>query len=127
MSGAVLVVLMAPGGAIDRPSLEALTLASALASAPGTPLEALVVADPAAARSLAGGLGPPAVATALVVDHPTLTLGHPDGWAAVVAQLVEERGPVAVVGSGTERGNDLLARVGARMRAVPRDPPAVGR
>jgi electron transfer flavoprotein alpha subunit len=114
MSGSVLVVLMAPAGTIDRPSLEALTMASALATAHGAPLEALVVADPAAARSLAGGLGPPAVATALVVDHPTLTLGHPDGWAAVLAQVIEARGPTAVVGPGTERGNDLLARLGAR-------------
>ncbi|HEY8987802.1 MAG TPA: electron transfer flavoprotein subunit alpha/FixB family protein, partial [Candidatus Limnocylindrales bacterium] len=40
---------------------------------------------------------------------------HPDGWAAAIAQVVEARGPAAVVGAGTERGNDLLARVAARM------------
>ena len=55
------------------------------------------------------------VTTALVVDHPGLTLDHPDGWAASVAQVVETRRPEAVVGIGTERGNDLLARVAARL------------
>ena len=118
MSGSVLAVLTAPGGAIDRGSLETLTLAVALASSHGASLEALVVADSSVARAVAGGLGRPAVATALVVDHATLSLDHPDGWASVLDQLIDARGPIAVVGSGTERGNDLLARVGAR-RSLP--------
>ena len=114
MSGSVLVVLTAPGGTIDRGSLEALTFAYALASSHGAALEALVVADPATARRVAAGLGPPFVATALIADHATLTVDHPDGWAAVIEQVIAAREPITVVGSGTERGNDLLARVGAR-------------
>jgi electron transfer flavoprotein alpha subunit len=55
------------------------------------------------------------VTTALVVQHAQLTTDHPDGWAAALAQVVEARTPAAVVGSGTERGNELLARVAARM------------
>jgi electron transfer flavoprotein alpha subunit len=49
------------------------------------------------------------------VDHPGLTIDHPDGWAASIAQVVEARQPEAVVGIGTERGNDVLARVAARL------------
>jgi electron transfer flavoprotein alpha subunit len=114
MSGSVLVVLAAPGGSIDRPSLEGLTVASGLATAHGASLEALIVADAASARSVAGGLPASIVGTVLVVDHPELTVDHPDGWAAALAGLIETRTPIAVVGSGTERGNELLARVGAR-------------
>jgi electron transfer flavoprotein alpha subunit len=55
------------------------------------------------------------VSTAIIVDNPSLTVDHPEGWAAAVAQVIESRGPAAVVGPGTERGNELLARVAARM------------
>jgi electron transfer flavoprotein alpha subunit len=51
----------------------------------------------------------------IVVEHPGLTLDHPDGWAAAVEQVARARGAEAVLGIGTERGNDLLARVAARM------------
>ena len=115
MSGSVLVALTAPGGAVDRPSLEALTLASALAAAHGATLEALVVAEPDAGAAVAAQLRGPVVATSLLVEHPELTTDHPDGWAAALAGVVEARSPVAVVGPGTERGNELFARVAARL------------
>ena len=115
MSGPVLVLVGLSGESIDRSSLEAITLAAALAEAHGTVVEALIVADPAAARTAAARLGRPAVTTSIVVDHPQLTLDHPDGWAAAVAWMVEARRPVALVGAGTERGNELLARVAARL------------
>jgi electron transfer flavoprotein alpha subunit len=51
----------------------------------------------------------------MVVDHAGLTLDHPDGWAAALAQVIGSREPAAVVGAGTERGNDLMARVAARL------------
>jgi electron transfer flavoprotein alpha subunit len=115
MSGSVLVLLAAPGGAVDRPSLEALTLASGLAEAHGASLEALVVADPEASPTVAGQLRAPLISTALLIDHPELTTDHPDGWAATVAGVIAARSPVAVVGPGTERGNELFARVAARL------------
>src|SRR4051794_5393952 len=112
MSGPVLVVLAAPAGTIDRPSLEALTIASQISAAIGAPLQELVVADGAAMP--AAQLRSPGIASALVVDHPELTMDHPDGWAAVLSWLIETREPVAVVGAGTERGNELFARAAAR-------------
>jgi electron transfer flavoprotein alpha subunit len=115
MSGPVLALVAVSGGAPERASLEALSLARGLAAASGAPLEVLLVAGPADARSAAGTLAGSGVTTALIVENASLSLDHPDGWAAAVTQVIEARGPSAVVGAGTERGNDLLARVAARM------------
>ena len=115
MSGQVLVVLNAPAGSIDRPSLEALTLARGLADAHAAALEAVVVgADAGAARAAAAALRSPGVSTAVVVEHAELTADQPDGWAAAITEIVAARAPAAVVGPGTERGNELFARVAAR-------------
>jgi electron transfer flavoprotein alpha subunit len=115
MSGAFVALVAVAAGAPERSSLEALSLARGLATEAGAPLEAIVVADAATARSTVATLAGSGLAAALIVEHPTLTTDHPDGWASAVAQVVSARGAVAVVGAGTERGNDLLARVAARM------------
>jgi electron transfer flavoprotein alpha subunit len=115
MSGPVLALVTLAGDAPDRGSLEVLQVARELAADLGSSVEALVVADAAAARAATAGLGGSGATTAIVVDHPALTLDHPDGWAAAVAQVAAARGSEAVIGIGTERGNDLLARVAARM------------
>jgi electron transfer flavoprotein alpha subunit len=135
MSGAVLAVVLAgrsvAGVAIDRASLEALTVARELAAGSGTSLDAVVVADAGAAPGLVASLAGRGIATAIVVDHPALTGDHPDGWAAAVAGVVAARDATTIVGPGTERGNELLARVAARLdapfaanvlRAEPGDP-----
>ena len=115
MSGPVLAVATLVGGALDRGSLEALTLARTLASDLGSALEVVLVADAGAARQAAATLAGRGVTVALVVEEERLTTDHPDGWAAAVAQAAEARGAAAVVGPGTERGNDLLARAAIRL------------
>jgi electron transfer flavoprotein alpha subunit len=115
MSGPVLAIATLGEAGPDRGSLEALTVARSIASSTGGSLEVLVVADAAAARAAAAGLGGRGISTAFVVEEPRLTAGHPDGWAAAVAQVAGDRGAVAVVAPGTERGNELMARVGARL------------
>jgi electron transfer flavoprotein alpha subunit len=115
MSGPILALVNVAGGVADKASLEALSLARTLAKDSGAALEAVLLADAPAARTAAASLVGSGVTTAIVVEHPGLTADHPDGWAAAIAQVVEARGPAAVVGAGTERGNDLLARVAARM------------
>jgi electron transfer flavoprotein alpha subunit len=115
VSGPVLAVATLAGAAPDRASLEALTLARSVAGELGSTLEVLLVADAAAARGAATSLAGRGVATAIVVEHDRLTTDHPDGWAAAVAEVAEARGAAAVVGPGTERGNDLLARVAVRL------------
>jgi electron transfer flavoprotein alpha subunit len=115
MSGPILALVTLAGGVPERAGLEALTAARRLASETGAALEALVIADGPAARAAAASLAGFGVTAALVVEQPGLTTDHPDGWAAAVAQVIEARGPVAVLGAGTERGNELLARVAARL------------
>jgi electron transfer flavoprotein alpha subunit len=115
MSGPVLAVVAVGPTGPDRASLEAVTFARGIAGATGSPLEAVVLADGAIARSAGPALAGLGMATALVVDSGALSLDHPDGWAAAITQVAGARGAVAVVGPGTERGNDLLARVAARM------------
>jgi electron transfer flavoprotein alpha subunit len=115
MSAPILAVVTIAGNVPDRGSLEALSLARGIAAATDAPLEAVLVADGATARSVVASLAGLGLKTAIVVEHPALTTDHPDGWAAAVAQVIEDRGSAAVVGAGTERGNDLMARVAARM------------
>ncbi|HEX5823308.1 MAG TPA: electron transfer flavoprotein subunit alpha/FixB family protein [Candidatus Limnocylindrales bacterium] len=115
MSGPILALISLAGGVPDRGSLEALSVARGLAVAGDAALEAVLVADAPAARAAVGSLAGSGVTTAIAIEHETLTTDHPDGWAAAIAQLVERRAPDAVVGVGTERGNDLMARVGARL------------
>jgi len=115
MNGPILALVNVAGGVADKASLEALSLARTLARDSGAALEAVLLAEAPAARTAAASLAGSGVTTAIVVEHPGLTADHPDGWAAAIAQVVEARGPAAVVGAGTERGNDLLARVAARM------------
>ena len=115
MSGPILALVTIVAGVPERSSLEALSLARRLAADSGAALEAVLVADGGTARSAAPALAGSGVTAAIVVEHATLTADHPDGWAAALAQVIEARAPAAVVGAGTERGNDLLARVAARM------------
>ena len=115
MSGPVLSVVTLAGVAPDRASLEALTLARSVATELGSPLEVVVAADPGEARAAVSSLAGRGVTMAVVVEHDRLTADHPDGWAAAVAGIAEARGAAAVVGPGTERGNDLLARVAVRL------------
>ena len=115
MSGPILALVNVAGGVADKATLEALSLARTLARDSDAALEAVLLTDGPAARTAAASLAGSGVKTAVVVEHQGLTADHPDGWAAAIAQVVEARGPTAVVGAGTERGNDLLARVAARM------------
>ena len=115
MSDPILALVTIAGGVPERASLEALSLARRLASDSGSALEALVIADASSARAAAAALAGSGVASAIVVEHAALTADHPDGWAEAVVQAIAARRPAAVVGAGTERGNDLLARVAARM------------
>ncbi|HEX2754050.1 MAG TPA: electron transfer flavoprotein subunit alpha/FixB family protein [Candidatus Limnocylindrales bacterium] len=115
MTAPILALVTITDGVPERASLEALSLARRLAAETGAVLEAVLLADIAAARPAATTLAGSGVTTVIVIEHPNLTADHPDGWAAAVAQIVEARRPAAVVGAGTERGNELLARVAARM------------
>jgi electron transfer flavoprotein alpha subunit len=64
------------------------------------------------ALTFAAGLGTDEV-RAVGIDDPA---GYsPDGWATALSRLTEERGPTVLVAPGTDRGNEVLAHVAARL------------
>jgi electron transfer flavoprotein alpha subunit len=112
MTSPVLVLVEHAAGAPDRLSLEALALARR-AAVDAADVEAILFgADAASAVTQLGRHG---VRTAHVIDDARLASYAPDGWATTLAQLAGAREAVAVIGAASERGNEVLARVAARL------------
>jgi electron transfer flavoprotein alpha subunit len=103
----VLVYLEHADGAVDEPSLQAATLARSLA-ADNAP-QALVAHD-TESLALDGSLP---VGTVHVAVHEAFGSYAPRGLAEAIAELAGRQGATAVVGPGTERGNEVLAHVAA--------------
>ena len=108
----VLAFVEHAGGEADRLSLEALSLARGLAGRLGVQLDAVLLgtgADGAASRLGTYGVGLAHVAGDALFDDYA-----PAGWAAAIREVMDSRAPAAVVAAGSERGNEILAHVGAR-------------
>jgi electron transfer flavoprotein alpha subunit len=112
VSGPVLAFVEHAGGEPDRLSLEALSLARALASQLGQPVEAIVLGSAGAA--VAAKLGSYGVAAAHVAGDARFDDFAPAAWGAAIRAAVAARPPSAVVAAGSERGNEALAHVAAR-------------
>ena len=69
----------------------------------------------AAADGLAAELGTYGVSVVVQAHHDLLSDYGPEAWGETVAQLVREYSPTAVLASGTDRGNELIAQVAARL------------
>ncbi len=92
----MILVLVEPG---DELSLQALALTRSL----GGPVHAVSV-------------GAPAEVAADVLHVAEIEGSYaPAAWAAAVAELVERLSPGAVVAAGSDRGNEVLAHVAARL------------
>jgi electron transfer flavoprotein alpha subunit len=109
----IVVFVEHEAGRPERTSLEALAVVRHLIDdgAPG-PIETVLVGD--GAEAAARFLAPQGVSTAHVVSHPSLGGYAPAAWAAAVAELMGARVASAVVASGTDRGNEIMAYVAAR-------------
>ncbi len=86
----------------DDVSRQAITLARAL----GGPVHALLVGSADAAADLA-------VDTVHVASDARLTGYAPDAVARIAVEIADRIGATAIVAAGTERGNDLVARIAA--------------
>jgi electron transfer flavoprotein alpha subunit len=95
-------------GVLNELSHEALTFARRL----GGEVEAVIVGEEA--RGLADGLGVSRVH--LAVD-PRLDDYAPAGWAAALTAIVESRSTEVVLAAGSDRGQEVMAHVGARLDA----------
>jgi electron transfer flavoprotein alpha subunit len=92
-------------------SLEMLALARELAGQLDTALEAILIGGPAG--SLAGELTAHGVSRLYNVQHERLSAYAPEAWAKSVVQLTERLQPQAMLATGTDRGNEVMAFVAA--------------
>ena len=97
------------GGALDELSLEMLTFGCRLRE----PLSAIVVGEEA--QPLAEQLRPYGVATVYLVRHSRLDGYAPEAWAESLVQIVRAIGADAVLAAASDRGNEVMANVAARM------------
>jgi electron transfer flavoprotein alpha subunit len=135
----VLVVVERRPGGIDELSVQALTFGRDLAE--GAPVQALAVTTPSGSEpqgisELATELGEHGVATLHVAEHELFGSYAPLAVAHAAAELAERLEPAAIVAAGSERGNEVLAHVAARLDlpfaancvgATPGDPARVTR
>jgi electron transfer flavoprotein alpha subunit len=109
----ILVVVEHEDGTPDRLSSEALNLGRSLAESTGSPLNAVVWGAGAAAN--AGPLGAAGVAVVDEIADPRLAEFAPEALGAAIAQLIERDSPAVVIGTGSERGAEILAHAAARL------------
>ena len=109
----VLALIEHDRGRLVPAALESLTFGRQLADRIGTELEAVTIGDPA--DGLAAQLGEFGAATVHQAHHELLADFSADGWADSVVTLIGTGNPHAVVASGTDRGNEVLAHVAARL------------
>ena len=111
----LLVVLERDQGALAEAAREALTFGRSLAEKMDEDLEAaLIGADDEALVTEAGSYGAEVVHTCV---HGVLSDYGPDAYGAAVAQMVTELEPSAVLACGSDRGNEVMAQVAARLDA----------
>jgi electron transfer flavoprotein alpha subunit len=105
----ILTLITHDRGVIEETSPQALTLARSLAEVTGAPLHAVWIGEGIDVSRLSEH----GVSTVHHVVHEDLDDYGPDAWAASVAQVVESSDPTAVVAIGSDRGNEVMAHVGA--------------
>ena len=106
-----LVLVEHQDGRPDELSLQVLALARTIAG--DGPLEALLVGPGAA--DAGHELGAHGVTTAHVAEDERLAAYAPAAWARCVTEVAESAAPTAIVAAGSNRGNEVMARVAARL------------
>ena len=99
-------------GRIDETTLGGITGARMLAESLGAELHAVVIGAGAAAA--AGDMDAYGAEQVHLVSHHLLTDYGPDAWGESLFQLAGSVGAGAVIATGTDRGNEVMAQVGAR-------------
>jgi len=94
-------------------SLELLSLARQLAAAADEPVVAAVFGE--GAEATAATLGDHGVDAVRPVTHANLDGYAPRAWAESLVQLADELSPEAVLAPGSDRGQEVMAHVGASL------------
>ena len=100
-------------GRIEETALGGLTGARLLAEAMDARLHAAVIGE--GAEAVADETAPYGAEETHLVRHPMLTDYGPDAWADSLVQLAGSLDAAAVMATGADRGNEVMAQVGARM------------
>ena len=100
-------------GTLVDASLEALTFGRDLATRAGVSCEAVVIGK--GAEEAAGQLAAYGATVVHLASHEVLTDFGPEAWGETLAQLVASSGASIVTACGTDRGNEVLAQVAARL------------
>ena len=82
-----------------------------LAAGVGSSITAVIIG--AEADALAADLGAYGATKVVLVHHAELTDYAPEAWGEAIAELIAIRAPAAVVATGTDRGNEVLAYAAA--------------
>lgn len=111
----LLVILEHDRGELVEASREALTFGRTLAEKMSTDIHAALIGiDDPALVAAAGEFGAAMVHTC---TDDVLTDYGPDAYGAVVAQMIDELSPSAVLACGSDRGNEVMAHAAARLDA----------
>ena len=102
-----LVLLDHDRGLLDDVSTRALGFGESL----GLEIEPVLIGD--GAEQIAAGLRLDGIDTCHVINHVELTDYTSEGWADAMAQLVVVTGAKTVFATGTDRGNEVMAHLGA--------------
>jgi len=105
----ILVVVERQVHGVDELSLQALAFGRALES--GADVHALAVGE--SGEALAHVLGAHGVSQVHVAEHEAFASYAPQAVARAAVELIGRLSPVVVLAAGTERGNEVLARVAA--------------
>lgn len=109
----IVLVEVSPAGEAVETSREAVTFARDLSAAGGgVPIDAVVVGTPD--QSLVGVLASYGVRRVHALTGPAYDSFSGAAWAAGLLEVRERAGSVVVMAAGTQRGNEVLAHVGAR-------------
>jgi len=99
-------------GKISKTAMEVLAPARALAEQKHTGFAAILIGDHA--LPVVETLKRYGVKKVFHVRHDRLDDYAPDAWAESIVQLIEKLNPKAVLAVGTDRGNEVMARVAAK-------------
>jgi electron transfer flavoprotein alpha subunit len=109
----ILGVIEHDRGQMADTSFEMLTLARRLSQQIQAPLGAVLIGRDL--QKLVPPLREYGVARTYLLEHERCAEYAPEAWARGLVQLIERVKPQAITASGTDRGNELLARVGASL------------
>jgi len=111
----VLVLCDHDRGALAEASLEALTFGRKLANDLGVACSAVLIGE--GADNASTSLASYGADNIYLVENSLLTDYGPSAWGESLVQLVNKVTPTAVLASGTDRGNEVIAHLAANLDA----------